>query len=349
MRSPIKVLIIDDSALVRQLVSSGLEKDSSIEVVGTASNVYEGRDKIVYLKPDVVTLDIEMPKMDGITFLKKLMPQYPLPVIILSSLTQKNSQLTYDALEYGAIDVVLKPSKHRGVSLNEIMLDLIEKVKAACTADVSHWAQKKGIQQPIKKVEYLSQTTDKVIAIGASTGGTVALKHLINDFPPDFPGTVVVQHMPPGFTRIFSDKLNLTAKVEVKEAEDGDRIRRGIALIAPGGKQMEVIRSGGQYRVHIYDSEKVSGHCPSVDVLFSSMAKVVGPNGYGIILTGMGSDGANGMKAMAVEGAYNIAQDEATSVVYGMPKAAFELGAVKKVVPLGNILRELTLRLNGSL
>jgi len=339
MGRKIRVLIIDDSALVRDILEKGLSADPDIEVVGKAPDVYIARDKIVFKKPDVLTLDVEMPKMDGVEFLKKLMPQYPIAVVMVSSMTSSTSKITLDALEAGAIDFVLKPSNKVGSGLNEMMKELIEKIKIASKVDVSKW-KKQEYSQIINKTKtsnVLEGSTDKVIAIGASTGGTVALTKIINEFPQDIPGTVIVQHMPPVFTKMFADKLNETAKVEVKEAQNGDRIITGRVLIAPGGLHMEVIRSGGYYIVQCKEGEKVNGHCPSVDVLFDSVAKNVGVNSIGVILTGMGRDGAFGMLNMRNNGARTIAQDEQSSVVFGMPLEAYKCGGAEKLVNLSDI------------
>ncbi|MGA2143266.1 MAG: chemotaxis response regulator protein-glutamate methylesterase [Brevinematales bacterium] len=338
MVKKIRVLIVDDSALVRDILDKGLSADPDIEVVGKAMDVYAARDKIVYMKPDVITLDVEMPRMDGVEFLKRLMPQYPLPVVMVSSMTKEGSRVTLDALEAGAVDFVLKPSINIGIGLKEMINELAEKIKIASTVDVSKWKEVSIEEYTSSKYQkVLEGSTDKVIGIGASTGGTVALTKIINAFPTNIPGTVVVQHMPPGFTRLFAESLNKSSKVEVAEAKDGDRIIAGRVLIAPGGYQLNVRRSGGQYRVHCYEAEKVNGHAPSVDVLFYSIAGSVGANAIGVILTGMGRDGADGMLAMRKTGARTIAQDEASSVVYGMPKEAFKNGGAEKQVNLSAI------------
>ncbi|MCG8570626.1 MAG: chemotaxis response regulator protein-glutamate methylesterase [Spirochaetes bacterium] len=342
----IKVLVIDDSAVVREILTKGLSRDSRIEVVGKAPDPYIARDKIVFLKPDVLTLDIEMPKMDGLEFLKKLMPQYPLPTIVVSSLTKHGSDLTLNALEAGAVDYVLKPDQKIGLGLNEMMKELIEKVKLAAAVDVSHYKKNRKdlVKEHVVTSKVLKGTTDKVIAIGASTGGTVALRKLISAFPANMPGIVIVQHMPPVFTKHFADSLNKISKMEVKEAENGDRVIAGRVLIAPGDYHMSVYRSGGNYIVKCKSGEKVNGHCPSVDVLFNSVAENVGSNALGLILTGMGRDGAAGLLKMRNSGARTLAQDEASSVVFGMPKEAFQCGGAEKLVPLnqaGNELIEL--------
>ncbi|MFK5926367.1 MAG: chemotaxis response regulator protein-glutamate methylesterase [Desulfuromusa sp.] len=340
MARAIRVLIVDDSALVRNILSQGLAMDPGIEVVGTAPNPYIARDKIVELQPDVLTLDVEMPRMDGVAFLRKLMPQYPIPIVMVSSLTQRGKQITMEALEAGAVDFVAKPTSNVAAGLNAMLMELRSKVKIASTANVSHWKGKRPVVSPkstISATSALAESTDKVIAIGASTGGTEAIRRVIENFPANTPGTVIVQHMPSGFTKMFSDRLNGLCQMQVKEAEQGDRVRTGLILIAPGGKQMEVIRSGGFYQVRLGSEEKVSGHCPSVDVMMHSVAKHVGANAVGAMLTGMGQDGAEGMLAMKQAGSHCIAQDEASSVVFGMPKVAFEKGGAERLVSLDKI------------
>lgn len=340
MARAVRVLVVDDSALVRNILSQGLSMDPDIEVVGTAADPYIARDKIVELQPDVLTLDVEMPRMDGVAFLRKLMPQYPLPIVMVSSLTQRGKQITMEALEAGAVDFVAKPTSNVAAGLNAMLMELRTKVKIAATANVSHWKGKRPVT-PLKSAttapSALAESTDKVIAIGASTGGTEAIRRVIETFPANTPGTVIVQHMPSGFTKMFSDRLNQLCQMQVKEAENGDRVRTGLVLIAPGGKQLEVVRSGGFYQVRVGGEEKVSGHCPSVDVMMHSVAKHVGANAVAAMLTGMGQDGAEGMLAMRQAGARCISQDEASSVVFGMPKVAFEKGGAERLVPLDKI------------
>ncbi|HDQ13439.1 MAG TPA: chemotaxis response regulator protein-glutamate methylesterase [Sediminispirochaeta sp.] len=336
----IKVLVIDDSALARKILMDGLSRDPEIEVVGSAPDVYVARDKIVYQKPDVLTLDVEMPRMDGVEFLRRLMPQYPLPVIMVSALTTPGAQVTLEALEYGAIDFVAKPSTSFGNKLEQMLDELIHKIKLASTIDVSRWKDRKVKKGKKPQSAVLTGSTDKVIGIGASTGGTVALRTMIEAFPPDMPGTVIVQHMPPKFTKMFADKLNSISKVEVKEAEDQDRILKGRVLIAPGGMQMSVVRSGGIYQVRVKEGEKVNGHAPSVDVLFRSMAQYVGSNAVGVILTGMGRDGADGMWEMKNNGARTLGQNESSCVVFGMPKEAYQKDAVEKLLPIEDMTLE---------
>lgn len=338
VRGKVKVLIVDDSALARNILSKGLGTDPGIEVVGTAADVYIARDKIVFQKPDVITLDVEMPKMDGVEFLKRLMPQHPLPVIMVSALTAPGARTTLEAMEYGAVDFVLKPSTSFGSGLEDMIEELRSKVKTAAGVDVSKWknidfrtAEKKALPK------VLVGTTDKVLAIGASTGGTNAIREMVTRFPADMPGTVIVQHMPPKFTQMFAEKLNEVSNVQVREAKSGDRVVTGTVLIAPGGYHMEVVRSGGVYMVKCFEGEKVNGHCPSVEVLFQSVAKNVGPNSVGVILTGMGKDGAAALLEMRNMGARTIAQDEKTSIVFGMPGEAWKIGAAEKLVPLPDI------------
>lgn len=343
MARPIRVLIVDDSALVRNILSQGLNLDPGIEVVGTASDPYQARDKLVQLRPDVLTLDVEMPKMDGVAFLRKLMPQFPIPVVMVSSLTQRGKQITIDALEAGAVDFVAKPTSNVASGLNAMIGELQTKVKIASTANVSHWKGKRAESRPktLAGNKALAESTDKIIAIGASTGGTEAIRKVITQLPATSPGVVIVQHMPGGFTKMFSDRLNTLCAMEVKEASDGDRVRNGLILVAPGGMQMKVIRSGGFYHVKCGGTDKVSGHCPSVDVMMNSIAEHVGANAVGGMLTGMGGDGSNGMLAMKNAGARCIAQDEASSVVFGMPKVAYEKGGAEKLVPLDKIAQTL--------
>lgn len=337
----VKVLIIDDSALVREILSKGLSADPDIEVVGTAPDVYIARDKIVFKKPDVLTLDVEMPRMDGVEFLKRFMPQYPIPVVMVSAMTGPGAKTTLEALESGAVDFVLKPSTSFGGGLQEMIGDLRVKVKTAARVDVSAWRNHKTAQTRPKTAvvsqRVLEGSTDKVIAIGASTGGTNAIREVIMRFPADMPGTVIVQHMPPKFTEMFAEKLNDASKVEVREAKSGDRIVTGRVLIAPGGYHMSIIRSGGNYLVECKEGEKVNGHCPSVEVLFKSAAKNVGVNAIGVILTGMGRDGADALLEMKNAGARTFAQDEKTSVIFGMPGEAWKVGAAEKLVGINDV------------
>ena len=351
MMKRIRVLVVDDSALVRELLTAGLAKDPELEVVGSAANPFIARDKIVELRPDVLTLDVEMPRMDGVDFLRRLMPQYPIPVIMVSALTQKGAQITLEALEAGAIDFVTKPSTDVARGLNQMLADLRQKIKMAAQVDLSAWkhrAVKREKTGPVVVRTALSESTDKVIAIGASTGGTEAIRRVISAFPANMPGIVIVQHMPPGFTKHFSDNLNEICEMDVQEAKTGDRVMPGRVLIAPGGKHMTVRRSGGIYLVDCQEGENVNGHCPSVDVLFHSVARYVAGNAVGVILTGMGGDGAEGLLAMRQAGARTIAQDEATCVVFGMPKVAIDRGGVEKIGPLDSIPQMIVSTLGGE-
>ena len=338
MAKIIRVLVVDDSALIRTILAKGLAADPMIEVVGTAGDPYQARDKIVRLNPDVMTLDVEMPRMDGLEFLRKLMYQRPIPVVMVSALTERGKRITIEALEAGAIDFVTKPKADVKRGLENMMRELSTKVKLASTANVSHWKTKR--KQPIKRLgisKALAETTDKMIVIGASAGGTEAIKEVITRFPATTPGVVIVQHMPSGFTQLFAERLNKLCDMAVKEAEDGDRIMPGSILIAPGGKQMSVTRSGGVYRVKCAPGENVCGHCPSVEVLMQSAAQCAAANAVGVMLTGMGSDGATGLKAMKDAGARTVVQNEETCVVFGMPKAAIKAGGADHVLPLEKI------------
>lgn len=334
---PIRVLVIDDSALVREVLSQGLSQDPKIEVVGTAPDPYIARDQIIKLQPNVLTLDVEMPRMDGVQFLRYLMPSYPLPVIMVSALTGKGQKLTLDALEAGALDFVTKPGLDVARGLTRLLEEIREKIKIAATIDVSYWRNKAKSSSPPRVSQTLAVSTDKVIAIGASTGGVEAISGIIKQLPATTPGVVIVQHMPPGFTKTFADRLNDQCVVEVKEASTQDRVLPGRVLLAPGGEHMKVRRSGGQYLVQCASGPKVNSHCPSVEVLFNSVAQQVGANAIGVMLTGMGSDGADGMVAMRQAGARTLAQDEKTSVVFGMPYEAYKRGGAERLVSLNDI------------
>jgi two-component system chemotaxis response regulator CheB len=351
MGRPIRVLVVDDSALVRNILATGLAMDPGIDVVGTAPDPYVARDKIVELRPDVLTLDVEMPRMDGVDFLRRLMPQYPLPVIMVSALTERGKQVTLEALESGAVDFVTKPKTDMARGLNAMLMELRTKVKIASTANVSHWKHKRTgptRPTPLPSRRALAESTDKVVAIGASTGGTEAIREVITQFPVTTPGVIIVQHMPAGFTRMFSERMNGLSLMEVKEAEHGDRVMSGRVLIAPGGRHMRVVRSGGIYQVHVEEGPLVMGHCPSVEVMMQSVAEHVAANAVGVMLTGMGRDGADGMAAMRTAGARTLAQDEATSVVFGMPKEAFNRGGAERLVPLGDIANTILNMLSGT-
>ncbi len=348
MTNPIKVLIVDDSALMRQLLTKILESDPGLKVVGTAGDPFVAREKIIKLSPDVLTLDIEMPRMDGLTFLEKLMRGHPMPVIMISSLTSKGADTTLRALSLGAIDYVSKPKLDVSNGTIELAEEIVAKVKAAAKAKVR--CAKATVAAPVPSAGkvYQFSATHKVVAVGASTGGTEALKDLLSPLPADFPGIVIVQHMPEAFTSQFAQRLDSLCKIRVQEARDGDRILPGHALLAPGGHHMAVVRKGMEYAVRIYRGERVNRHIPSVDVLFSSCARSLGRNAVGVMLTGMGADGSRGMLEMKQADAFNIAQDEATCVVFGMPREAIQIGAVDQVLPLGRIPDALLQRLAGA-
>lgn len=321
----IRVLVVEDSMVFRELLVQALNKDPAITVVATAKDPFEARDAIITYKPDVMTLDIELPKMSGLEFLRKLMPQYPLPVVVISSLSDK----VFDAMNAGAVDFVAKPQMTDKQQLSVLLNnELPIKIKIASTARIGNIKKSLGTADLNKTVTKKDGVS--IVAIGASTGGTEALTTVIKEFGPDIPGTVVVQHMPAGFTAMFANRLNDVSRVAVKEAQNGDKVVPGQVLIAPGGDaQMRVKLVNGEMQVEIKKGPKVNGHCPSVDVLFDSVATVAEESAIGIILTGMGGDGAKGLLAMRKAGAVTIGQDESTCVVYGMPKVAYDMGAVQ--------------------
>lgn len=331
----IKVLIVDDSAVVRQIFQRELANDPEIEVLGTASDPYIARDLIVKLQPDVITLDIEMPRMDGITFLRKLMYYHPIPTIIVSSLTAKGGDLAMEALEAGAVDVMCKPGA--AYSVGDMSIELIDKIKAAARVPVTKRTDAPQAQRPTIARAAMTRTTNKVIAIGASTGGTQALQDVLVALPANSPGIVIVQHMPGHFTRSFAERLDKLCAIQVKEAANGDHVAPGLALLAPGNFHMLLARSGATYYVEIKSGPLVGRHRPAVDVLFKSVAKYAGANAVGVIMTGMGRDGADGLLAMKKAGAKTIAQDEASCVVFGMPREAIALGAADHIVSLHQI------------
>jgi len=354
MKPPIKVLIVDDSAVVRQTLSEVLASDPEITVLGTASDPFVAARRIQAELPDVITLDVEMPRMDGITFLRKLMAQRPIPVVMCSSLTEQGSETLMQALEAGAVDVILKPRLGTANFLMESKLRICEAVKAAAHARLQRLpAARTAMAAPPRKLsadvmlpppapgQAMARTTERVICIGASTGGTESLRVVLEALPTASPGIVIVQHMPEKFTEAFARRLDGLCEVEVKEAADGDAVLRGRVLIAPGNRHVLVQRSGARYYVAVKDGPLVSRHRPSVDVLFRSAAHSVGANGLGIIMTGMGDDGAHGLLEMKQMGALTVAQDEASSVVFGMPKEAIALGAVDKVLPLDRLAAEI--------
>jgi two-component system, chemotaxis family, protein-glutamate methylesterase/glutaminase len=330
-----RVLVVDDSAVVRSILLKELARDPDIDVVGTAPDPYVARDKIVRLQPDVLALDIEMPRMDGITFLKKLMQYHPVPAVVVSSLTPEGGALALEAMESGAVDVMCKPGS--AYEVGDLVVELADKLKAAARVDL---ARKRPTPPPVRPAPQrfaMTRTTNKIVAIGASTGGTQALQAVLAALPTNAPGIVIVQHMPEHFTRSFADRLNTLCAIEVKEAQTGDTVIPGRALIARGNYHMTLQRSGARYLVHVKEGPLVCRQRPSVEVLFKSAAKYAGANAVGVILTGMGADGAEGLKMMQEAGAHTIAQDEKTSLVFGMPKEAIKLGAADSVLPLGQI------------
>ncbi|ACS79887.1 protein-glutamate methylesterase/protein-glutamine glutaminase [Maridesulfovibrio salexigens] len=342
-----KVLIVDDSALVRQTLQQLFATDSSIEIVGSAGDPFAAAEIMKRVVPDVITLDIEMPKMDGLTFLRKLMTQHPVPVVICSTLTEQGSDAYMKALEYGAVDVITKPKIGTKKFFEESSIRVCDVVKAAAMTRPSKLSARPMTVQPKLTADAVLpksrprtttlQTTEKVVLVGASTGGTEAIQGFLQSMPLDCPGIAIVQHMPEKFTAAFASRLDTICRITVKEARDGDSILRGQALIAPGNKHMLLKRSGARYYVEIKDGPLVSRHRPSVDVLFRSGASSAGKNAVGVIMTGMGDDGAKGMKEMHDAGTYCIAQDEASCVVFGMPQEAIKLGGVDKIIPLKNI------------
>jgi two-component system, chemotaxis family, protein-glutamate methylesterase/glutaminase len=332
----IKVLIVDDSAIVRQVFSRELGKAGDIEIVGTAPDPYAARDKIVELRPDVVLLDMEMPRMDGLTFLRKLMKYNPLPVIIVSSLTPRGGELAIEALNSGAVDVMCKSGS--AISVNNMSAELIDKIRVAARANVgtNNNQKAKSIYRPHVRLSH-TMMTNTIIAVGASTGGTQAIHAFLSNMPSNCPGIVIVQHMPEQFTASFAARLNQLCNMEVREAKNNDSVIPGIALIAPGNYHMLLQRSGARFYVQIKQGPLVCGHRPSVDVLFKSVAHTAGRNSIGVIMTGMGKDGSSGLLKMRNNQAKTIAQDENSCVVFGMPKEAIHLGAADYVLPLKNI------------
>lgn len=334
----IRVLVVDDSAVVRQIFSRELARDPELEVVGAAPDPYVARDLIVQRKPDVITLDVEMPRMDGLTFLRKLMHFHPMPVVVVSSLTPAGGAVALEALAAGAVEVMCKPGS--SFTVGDMTPLLAEKIRSAAHANVRRAPSPHPPVEP-GEPRALSRTTNQILAIGASTGGTVALELMLKSFPANAPGTIVTQHMPELFTRYFAERLDAVTSLEVREAVDGDSIVPGLALIAPGDKHLMLRRSGARYYVQVRDGPRVNRHRPSVDVMFRSVAQAAGRNAIGAILTGMGNDGAQGLLAMKEAGARTFAQDEASCVVFGMPKVAIELGAVDEVRPLALMAGEL--------
>jgi len=330
VRNKIKVLVVDDSLVFREVIARGISSDPLIEVVATAGDPFEARDKILQFHPHVITCDIEMPKMNGIEFVRRLLPQYFVPVVMVSAV----SQAVFEAMEAGVVDFVVKPDVQSPTGVATFIRDMIYKIKIASTAKTAmRTAEDTAIRSPSGKV----QRTDDIIAIGASTGGTEAIFSILRQLPSAVPGIVIVQHIPPLFSRMFAERLNSQISLRVKEAETGDYVEPGTVLVAPGDRHMRLKKIGAKYRAECFDGERVNGHCPSVDVLFESVAKEAGRSAVGVLLTGMGRDGAKGLLAIRRRGGRTIAQDEASSVVYGMPKVAYEIGAVERQTPLGRI------------
>lgn len=347
MAQKIRVLIVDDSAVIRKLLEKIFSSAPDIEVVGTAADPYIARDKLVQLKPDVMTLDVEMPRMDGISFLEKVMQHFPTRTIIFSSLAKTGSETYLRALEAGAIEIMEKPSIDVSQTLEALSITFLEKIRAVARARINP-IKKLTPTGPVQKVAptSLARTTHQLLAVASSTGGTEALKVFLSGMPADLPGTLVVQHMPPGFTKSFAENLNKMFPFEVKEAEEGDQVVPGRVLIAPGNYHMEIHRSGAFYHVKLHQGPTLHSVRPAADYMMKSVAKYVGKNAMGVVLTGMGKDGAEGLLEMKNAGAYTVAQNEETCVVYGMPAAAVALGAADKVLPLDKIAGDLLRQLN---
>jgi two-component system chemotaxis response regulator CheB len=335
----IKVLVIDDSALIRSLLSEIIHQTPGMEIVGAAPDAYVAKDMVMQLKPDVITLDIEMPKVDGLTFLDKLMKARPTPVVMISTLTQKGADATLKSLELGAIDFIAKPKLDVVKGIGEYQKEIVDKIKAAAQSKPKRREKR---SQDVAEVPIHYSGTEIIVGIGASTGGTEAIRHVLEQLSPAFPATVITQHMPQSFTKSFAQRLDSICKMNVHEAQDGERVLPGNAYIAPGDKHMQIVRSGADYRVKLDDGPLVSGHKPAVDVMFDSLAKVVGKNAVATILTGMGKDGAKGLLALSQAGAITMAQDEASCVVYGMPRVAVEMGGTKHIIPLDKMSKALT-------
>ncbi len=337
MARPIRVLIVDDSAIVRKVLGRTLASDPEIDVVGAARDPFAAREMIAKHRPDVITLDMEMPRMDGLTFLRKLMHHMPIPTVVVSSLTPKGGKLALAALDAGAVEVMCKAGT--SYTVGDMAHELVERVKAASRANVQKIATPSRATGGNGRLQALAKTSQQILAIGASTGGTVALESILTRLPEASPPILVTQHMPEHFTRAFADRLDTLTALKVREASDGDTVMTGQALIAPGNRHMLLQRSGARYQVKVQSGPLVNRHRPSVDVMFASVARCAGRNAVGVILTGMGKDGAKGLLQMKEAGAKTVAQDEATSVVFGMPKVAIEMGAADEVSPLDAIPR----------
>lgn len=340
MNKKIRVLVVDDSLLSREIISIGISSSPDMEVVAKAGDPFEAVDKILEFKPDIMTCDVEMPKMNGIEFIKRLLPQYSIPIIVVSSA----NEVVFDAINAGAVDFIGKPNVQSKTSVENFINELIKKIKIGAN---SRFIDKKELK--VGKLDSRgSINTEAIVAVGASTGGTEAIFSLLSALPQNMPGIVITQHIPPVFSTMFANRLNSQTKLNVKEAENGDYIEKGKVLIAPGDKHMIIKKRVNRYCVEVFQGEKVNGHCPSVDVLFKSVAKEAKSNSIGIILTGMGYDGAKGLLAMRRSGAKTIGQDEKSSVIYGMPKVAYDIGAVEKQAALSNIPQILISMLKGN-
>ena len=357
--SKINVVVVDDSALVRSLLTEIINQQPDMVCIGAANDPLAAREMIRELNPDVITLDVEMPKMDGLEFLSRLMKLRPMPVVMVSTLTERGAEITMRALEMGAVDFVAKPRIGVANGLRDLGHEIVEKIRIASQAHVTRRVSAASVAQPRSADDSASApgpalrimnrlSTEKVICIGASTGGTEAIKEILVHLPADSPAIVITQHMPAGFTSSFAARLDGLCKIRVSEARDGDRLLPGHAYIAPGGKQFHIERSGANYVAVVDDSEPVNRHKPSVEVLFKSCARVLGPNAIGVMLTGMGADGATAMKEMRDAGSYNIVQDEASCIVFGMPKVAIQCGAAHEVLPLTRIAHALIERINSA-
>lgn len=333
----IRVLVVDDSKLFREFIISGLKEDPSLEIVGWASDPYMARDKILELSPDVMTLDVEMPRMDGIEFLRKLMPQKPMPVVVVSAIDSR----VFEALHAGAVDYVTKPAGRTPQQMNMMIKELAVKIKIASTANLSH-LKRKFVKDETPLGSKHERFTKSIIAIGASTGGTEATHQILKELTPNMPPIVIVQHMPPVFTKLYADRMNATCSLNVKEAENGEEVKSNYVYIAPGDQHMKIIRGAQGTFIRLFQAERVNGHCPSVDVLFDSIAEHYSKDAVGVILTGMGYDGAKAMLKMRQKGTRTIGQNEESCVVYGMPKVARELGAVEDELPLKEISKAIT-------
>ena len=334
----IKVLVVDDSALIRSLLGEIIRQEPGMQLVGSAADAFIAKDMVMALEPDVITLDIEMPKIDGLTFLDRLMKARPTPVLMISTLTEKGADATIKSLELGAIDFIAKPKIDVARGLNNYQQEIVEKIRIAARSK----PRPRSATQKTANIPISYQGTETIVGIGASTGGTEAIREVLQQLSPAFPATIVTQHMPPAFTKSFAKRLDALCDIKVKEAADGERILPGNVYIAPGDKHLKLTRHGADYRIKLDDGPLVSGHKPSVDVMFQSMAETVGKNAIATILTGMGKDGSKGMLALREAGAITMAQDEATCVVYGMPKAAVDIGATEHVFPLDKMSKALT-------